>query len=119
MKVFLYILVGLGTGLFSGFFGLGGGIIVIPALIFLFGFTQHMAQGTSLAMMIPPIGILAVLQYYKAGNVQILPAALLCIGFVLGGYLGATMVLQIPETILKRLFGVVLFAVSIKMIFSK
>jgi len=119
MKQVLFILLGAGVGVFSGLFGLGGGIVVIPALIFLFGFTQHMAQGTSLAMMIPPIGILAVLQYYKAGNVQVLPAMLLCVGFVIGGYFGAKMALTLPSDVMRKLFGGVLFLFSIRMIFFK
>ena len=114
-----YVVVGLAAGVLSGFLGLGGGAIVIPALVFLFGFTQHQAQGTTLAMMIPPIGLLAAYKYYQSGNVKIAAAALMCIGFFIGGYFGAKFVDKIPELILKRCFGVFILFIALKMIFSK
>ena len=119
MSIILYILLGLLTGVFGGMFGLGGGTIVIPALIFLFGFSQHEAQGTSLALMVPPIGLLAAWTYYKAGYVDLKIAAFVCLGFFFGGLLGAKIVVGLPEPLLRRLFGVALLMISIKMILAK
>jgi uncharacterized membrane protein YfcA len=119
MKVFLYILLGLVAGVFSGLIGIGGGIIIVPALVLLFGLSQHTAQGTTLALMVPPIGLLAALAYYKQGFVDLKVAAFVCLGFFVGGLVGAKFAIAIPETILKKMFGVVLLAVSVKMILGK
>ncbi len=119
MNIILYILLGLLTGVFSGMFGLGGGTIVIPALVFLFGLSQHAAQGTTLALMIPPIGLLAAWTYYKAGFVDVKIAAFICLGFFFGGLLGAKFVVGLSEPFLRKMFGVVLLAVAIKMILTK
>jgi hypothetical protein len=119
MNIILYILLGLLTGVSSGMFGLGGGIIIIPALVFLFGFSQHQAQGTTLALMVPPIGLLAAWQYYRQGYVDLKIAAFVCLGFFFGGLLGAKLVVGLPESLLRRLFGVALFMISIKMILTK
>ncbi len=115
----LYIVLGLLAGITSGFLGIGGGTIIIPALVYLFGFTQHQAQGTTLAMMIPPIGLLAALKYYYSGNVNIKVAAILCAGFFIGGFLGATAVKGIPDLALRRIFGIFLALVALKMIWGK
>jgi len=119
MQVLAYILIGLVAGAASGFLGIGGGIIFIPAMVLLFGLTQHQAQGTTLALMIPPIGLLAALQYYHEGNVNLKMAVFMCLGFVFGGYLGAVLVHHVPDTILKRVFGYILFFISLKFIFTK
>ncbi len=119
METTLFILLGLAAGVLSGLIGIGGGILVVPALAFLFGFTQHQAQGTTLAMMVPPIGIFAALTYWKAGNVDVKAAALLCAGFFLGGYLGARMAASLSSPALEKVFGLVLLAVSIRMIFAR
>ncbi len=119
MNIFLYILLGVIAGIFSGLIGIGGAIIIIPALVLLFGLSQHAAQGTTLALMVPPIGLLAALAYYKQGFVDLKIAAFVCIGFFIGGLLGAKFALGIPEMILKKIFGVVLLAVSVKMILGK
>jgi len=112
LNIFLYIAAGTFAGAVGGFLGLGGGLIVIPILVYLFGFSQHTAQGTTLAMMIPPIGILAALAYYKQGHVNLAAAGLLCLGFVFGAYLGAKFAVNIPEMVLKKVFGVFLLAVA-------
>lgn len=114
-----YILLGILTGLLGGLLGIGGATVVVPALIFIYGFTQHEAQGTILAAMIPPIGLLAALRYYQAGNVRVMPAMLIALGFFIGGYFGARIVEHIPDIVLKRAFGVFLLFVSLRMIFGK
>ena len=119
MNIFLYILLGVVAGILSGLIGIGGGIIIVPALVLLFGLSQHSAQGTTLALMVPPIGLLAALAYYKQGFVDLKIAAFVCIGFFVGGLIGAKFALGISETILKKIFGVVLLAVSVKMILGK
>lgn len=108
----LYISIGLFAGAISGLIGIGGGVIVVPALIYLFKFSQHAAQGTTLAMMIPPIGILAALAYHKHGYVNIPVAGMICLGFILGGYLGAKVALDIPEVMLRKIFGFCLMLIA-------
>jgi uncharacterized protein len=102
----LLLAIGLIAGLASGFVGIGGGMIIVPALVFGLGLSQHMAQGTSLAMMIPPIGILAVMSYYKAGAVQVQYAAILAVTFVLGAWLGSKWALKLNPTLVRFVFGV-------------
>lgn len=108
VETVLYISIGVFAGVVSGLIGIGGGVVVVPALLYIFKFSQHTAQGTTLAMMIPPIGILAALAYHKQGYVDLPVAGLLCLGFVLGGYLGAKLALGVPEVILSKIFGVCL-----------
>ena len=119
MNIMMYIGLGLLAGVCSGFLGIGGGTIIIPILVYCFGLTQHQAQGTTLALMVPPIGILAALKYYYEGNVNIQIAALVCLGFVFGGLIGAHLVTPVPEPVLKKVFGVFLIGVAIKMIIGK
>jgi uncharacterized membrane protein YfcA len=114
-----YLILGLVAGVLGGAFGIGGGSIMIPALVYLLGFTQHQAQGTTLAIMVPPIGLLAAWRYWQSGNVRMDVAALICIGFLVGGLIGANLVMGIPEAALKRMFGVFLMLVSIRMVFFK
>jgi len=123
MGVILYVvpflLLGLLAGVLSGLLGIGGGIVIIPVLVFVFGLSQHMAQGTTLALMVPPIGLPAAWTYYKQGNVDLGIAALICIGFLFGGLLGAKLAGAISGVLLKRLFGVLLLITAVKMILSK
>jgi len=114
-----FIGLGLIVGVLAGMLGIGGAIFVIPALVYIFGFNQHTAQGTTLAMLVPPIGILAAWTYYKAGNVNLQVAGLLCIGFIVGGYLGGKFANQIPDETLRKIFGFALLVISAKMIFGK
>lgn len=118
MDFYLYIVVGLFAGIFSGFFGVGGGVVMIPALGLFFGMSQHQAQGTVLATMIPPIGLLAAIKYYYAGNVNIRIAAFMCLGFFFGGLVGAYGAHMISTTLLRRIFGVLLFAISLRLIIA-
>lgn len=112
MNMIIFLVLGLCAGIVSGLIGIGGGIVIVPALVYIFGFSQHMAQGTTLAMLIPPIGILAALSYFKSGHVNLPVAGLLCLGFVLGGYLGARFAISFPEAILRKVFGVCLLCVA-------
>ena len=118
-NIILYLLLGLIAGILSGLLGIGGGVIVVPVLVLLFGFSQHLAQGTTLAMMVPPIGLLAAWMYYSKGFVDIKVAALMCAGFFVGGLLGARFASALSDTALTRIFGVALLLVSVKMIIGK
>ena len=111
------LLLGLVAGVFSGIVGIGGGIVLVPALVYIFGLSQHQAQGTSLGMLMLPVGILAVMQYYKQGFVDYKLVAFIAIGFVAGGYLGGKLAINIPETLIKRIFALFMIAVAVKMLF--
>lgn len=119
MQVLLYLLLGLVAGILSGVVGIGGGTIIIPALVFLFGFTQHKAQGTTLALMVPPIGMLAAWTYYKQGFVDLRAALFIVLGFFIGGLLGARVAVGIPDAVLRKVFGVYLLIVAAQMFFGK
>lgn len=119
MNPALYVLLGLVAGICGGIFGIGGGTVLIPALIYLFGLTQHQAQGTTLAIMVPPIGLLAALRYYYSGNVKLGMAGFICIGFFVGGLLGAHLIQGVPDLTLKRLFGVFLAFIAVRMMLGK
>jgi len=119
MYGFSLCLLGLLAGAFSGLIGIGGGIIIVPALVYLFGMSQHLAQGTTLTLLVPPIGILAAWTYYKQGYVDIRVGTLICIGFVLGGLLGSRFAVILPDTMLRRVFSVVMILIGFKMWFSK
>ena len=100
-----FLAIGAVTGAVSGMLGIGGGVFVIPAMVYLFGFDQRLATGTSLGMLLPPIGILAFWQYYKADLVNVPAVLLLVVGFVAGSYLSAGYAINLPEILLKRAFG--------------
>ena len=112
------ILIGVLAGIVSGFIGIGGGIIIVPGLIYLAGLTQIQAQGTSLALMLPPIGILAFMHYYKQGNVDLKVAGIVAVTFIIGGFFGAKLAHKIDQNIVKIIFGVLMLLIAIKMIFS-
>ncbi len=115
----LYLLLGLLAGTLSGLIGIGGGVIIVPSLVFLFGFSQQEAQGTTLALLVPPIGILAAWTYYQQGYVNIKIASLICLGFVLGGLVGGKIATNIPTEVLEKIFGLALFLISLKMLLSQ
>ena len=119
MLNFLFIALGVVIGFLSGIVGLGGGILVVPILRYGFGYTQTMAQGTSVAMLLPPIGILAAYQYWKHGQMNITVGLLLAVGFIVGGYFGGGIACKLPVLTLQRIFGVFLLAVALKMLISK
>jgi uncharacterized membrane protein YfcA len=115
-QILTILIIGLFAGVLSGMVGVGGGIIIVPALVFFLGFSQHMAQGTSLGLLLLPAGILAVLNYYKAGQVDIKVVGLLAISFIAGGYLGSKWSLSLPQDTVKKIFAIFLFYTAFKMI---
>ena len=115
----IVIVIGIITGVTAGMLGIGGAIIMIPALVFFLGFSQQMAQGTSLAVMLPPIGILATYNYWKAGQVDLKVALILAVMFLVGSYFGSKLALTIPQPTLKKIFGVLLLLVAARMLFWK
>lgn len=119
MNIYLYLLLGLVAGIFSGLIGIGGGIILVPAMVLLFGLSQHTAQGTTLALMVPPIGLLAAWTYYKQGFIDLKIAGLVCLGFFVGGLVGAKFATGVSDQVLRKIFGAVLLVASLKMIFNK
>ncbi len=119
INIILYLLLGLFGGALSGLIGIGGGTIFVPALIYLFGLTQHQAQGTTLALLIPPIGLLAALTYYKNGYVNLTIAVFVCLGFFIGGLVGAKLAVGLSNEILRKVFGSVILLIALYMIFGK
>jgi len=117
--ILLYLLLGLLVGALSGLIGIGGGVVIVPVLIFGFGLSQHEAQGTTLAMLVPPVGLLAAWTYYKQGYVNFQIAALLCVGFFVGGLLGAKLATVLPNVLLEKVFGIAMLAIALKMIFAR
>jgi uncharacterized membrane protein YfcA len=108
---------GLVAGVISSMVGIGGGVIIVPALVGIFAVSQKMAQGTSLAMLLPPIGILGVMQYHKQGLVDYKMAIILCISFIAGSFLGGMVAVKLDNTVLKKIFGVFLLLIAIKFLF--
>jgi len=115
--IILVVLVGLAAGILSGLVGVGGGIIIVPALIYLLGFSQHQAMGTSLGILLLPAGILAVLNYYRKGYIDIKVVLILFVGFIIGGYFGSKISLGVQEGALRKVFAVVLVFIAAKMLF--
>jgi len=107
------------AGILSGLLGIGGAVIIIPVLIYIFGFTQHQAQSTTLALMVPPIGLLAAWTYYRQGHVNLTVAALVCVGFFIGGFFGARIATGLSTQVLRRVFGFGLLMISLYMIIKK
>lgn len=114
--VILILLIGLAAGVLSGLVGVGGGLIIVPALIFFLGFSQHQAQGTSLGLLLLPVGILAVVNYYNKGNVDVKVVAIMSVAFIAGGWLGSKLALRLPEDTVKKIFAVFLFYSAFKLL---
>jgi uncharacterized membrane protein YfcA len=112
--IILLLVIGLAAGILSGMVGVGGGLIIVPALVFFLGFTQHQAQGTSLGLLLLPVGILAVINYYNKGNIDIRVVLIMSIAFVFGGWMGSKMALSLPQETLRKVFGVLLIYVAFR-----
>jgi hypothetical protein len=113
MQLLIFAIIGTLAGVLSGFLGIGGGLIIVPALFFVSGFSQHLAQGTSLAALLLPIGIFAFHQYHKNGNTNIEAAAIIVIFFMISSYFAAKYAQDITESTLKRMFAMFLFCMSL------
>jgi uncharacterized membrane protein YfcA len=109
-------LLGLIAGSLSGLLGIGGAVVIIPALVLVFGYGQRTAQGTTLLLMIPPIGLLAALQYWKAGDVNLKAAVIIAAFFFVGGLLGGKLATSLDPTLIRRIFAVFLIGIAIKML---
>lgn len=119
METVIYlILIGLAAGILGGMVGIGGGVLIVPALVLVLGLSQHQSQGISLAMMIFPVGILGVINYYKKGYVDFRYAGLLALGFFAGSYIGSKFSLSLPQDTVKKVFAVVMILLAIKLLFS-
>lgn len=115
--IVLLVLVGLLAGMLSGLVGLGGGVIIVPALVYLLGFTQHQATGTSLGILLLPAGIFAVINYYNKGLIDVKVVLLIFAGFLVGGFLGSKISLNIEQSTLKKIFAIVLLLIASKVLF--
>lgn len=117
MPAVFIALIGLAAGVLSGLFGIGGGVIIVPLLILVLGFTATQAAGTSLAALLLPVGLLGALQYWQAGQVDIVNALILAVGLLLGAYLGARLGLSLPGDVIQRALGVLLVVVGVRFVF--
>ncbi len=115
----ILLLIGLAAGVFGGMVGLGGGIIMVPAMVYFLGMTQHGAQGTSLAVMLPPVGLFAVMNYYKAGQLNLKYALVIGAAFLIGGYFGSKFAMNIPVAMMRKIFAFAMIAMAINMLLKK
>lgn len=115
--IIMLIIIGIFSGMLSGLVGVGGGIIIVPCLIYFLGFSQKMAQGTSLGILLLPAGILGVLQYYKQGQIDFKVVLLVALGFVIGNFWGSKLALSISDALLKKVFAFLLITIALKMLF--
>ena len=115
----MLVVIGILGGLFSGFLGVGGGVIMIPLMVVLLGYNQHEAQGTSLAVLAIPVTFVAAYNYYAEGHVNWKFALIIALAFIVGGYFGSKFAISIDKTLLKRIFGVILLVAAFKMFFGK
>lgn len=116
----IIILISIGTlaGILSGFVGIGGGVIIVPALVYVLGMSQHDAQGTSLFVLLLPVGILAVYNYYKVGHINWKFGLIIALTFVVGGFIGSKLALKLSPGVVRLIFGFLMAYVSFKMILS-
>jgi uncharacterized protein len=117
--IFAYLVLGVAVGILSGIVGIGGGIMIVPALVWFFHMSQHKAQGTSLGALLAPIGALAFWEYYKAGNVDVAAAMVIALGFLLGGFVGGLWAQHLPEPVLRRAFGALLLLIGAQLVFGR
>ncbi len=113
----ILIIIGLAAGILGGMVGVGGGIVIVPALVFFLGFSQKMAQGTSLGILLLPVGLFGVMQYYKEGYIDLRVVLLISAGFFAGSFLGSKLALSLPQDVVKKIFAILLLVVAIKMLF--
>ncbi len=116
--ILILLLIGVSAGILSGFVGVGGGVIIVPALIYGLNLTQHEAQGTSLFILLLPVGILAVVNYWKAGNINWGYGAIIAVALVIGGYFGSKLSLKLSPHLVKLIFGVIMILISVKLMYS-
>lgn len=117
--ILILLTVGLAAGFLSGLVGIGGGIIIVPVLIYFLGFSQHQAQGTTLFMFLLPIGVLGVLNYHKQGFVDYKTALIICSTFIFGSYFGSKFAISLDQKTIKQVFGVIIILLGCKMLFWK
>ena len=117
--IIILLAVGLAAGFLSGLVGIGGGIIIVPVLVYFLGFTQQQAQGTTLFMFLFPIGILGVINYYKAGAIDWKVATIIAATFFIGSFFGSKIAISIDQSTVKKIFGIIIIALGIKMTFWK
>ena len=118
-EILILLCIGLLAGILSGFVGIGGGIVIVPVLVYALGYSQHLAQGTTLFMFLFPIGILGVINYYKAGYIDWKAAMFIASTFVLGSYIGSKFAISADQITIKRIFGVIMILIGIKMFWGK
>lgn len=118
-QISILLLIGICAGFLSGMVGIGGGIIIVPMLVYFLGFEQHTAQGTALFMFLFPIGILGVMNYYNKGFVDMKTAAFICGTFIIGSYFGSKLAISIDKATITKVFGIIFLIISLKMIFGK
>ncbi len=117
--ILILLCIGLMAGILSGMVGIGGGVVIVPALMYFAHVSQHEAQGTSLAVLLMPVGILAVYNYYSKGLVDVKSALIIGCTFVIGGFIGSKIAIAIDQNLLKKVFGVFMLLISLKMILGK
>lgn len=115
--ILLLAVIGIAAGILSGLIGIGGGIIIVPALVFVLGFSQQQAQGTSLGLLLLPVGILAVMNYYRQGFIDVKVVGIMSVTFILGGWLGSKLALSLPQEAIKKIFAIIMMVIALKMLF--
>lgn len=115
--ILILVIIGIAAGILGGLVGVGGGIIIVPSLVYFLSFSQKSAQGTSLGLLLLPVGILGVMQYYKQGQVDLKVVAILAIGFLAGSYFGSKIALSLPQETVKKIFAIMLLLIGFKMLF--
>ena len=118
-EIIILLLIGLAGGMASGMLGIGGGLLVIPGLVLILNYSQKAAQGTSLALLLPPIGLLAVINYHNAGYVNLKAAALMIVTFLIGSYFSSKFAVGLPESVIKKVFAIFLLFYAVKLFFGK